>query len=165
MAHTKITCRLVPRQDPDTIRHLLRRHVERHVPAGVEASVDFLTMNGKPYVIPQEHWGNAEAREVLVDLYGQTPYYVPSGGSIPICGAFLEHLKVYTVNLGLIYLSNNYSPISCSQVMGVTNVNAPRRAAAPVPRAGMRYLAHPSTYATLFGYHSQVVTLIYEALN
>lgn len=56
MAHTKITCCLMTRQDPDTIRHLLRPHVERHIPAGVEASVDFLTMNGKPYVMPQEHW-------------------------------------------------------------------------------------------------------------
>ncbi len=100
MAHAKITCRLVPRQDPDSIRHLLQRHVERHVPAGVEASVDFLTMNGKPYVIPKEHWGNMAARDVLVDLYGQDPYYVRTGGSIPICGAFLEHLGAYTVNFG-----------------------------------------------------------------
>ena len=100
MAHAKITCRLVPHQEPDSIRHLLKRHVERHVPAGVEASVDFLTMNGKPYVIPKEHWGNTAAHEVLVDLYGHTPYAVRTGGSIPICGALLEHLKVYTVNFG-----------------------------------------------------------------
>ncbi len=100
MAHAKITCRLVPHQTPDAIRQLLQRHVEQHVPAGVEASVDFLTMNGKPYVIPQTHWGNAAARAVLADLYGQTPYYVRAGGSIPICGAFLEHLQVYTVNFG-----------------------------------------------------------------
>lgn len=99
-AHAKITCRLVPHQEPDAVRQLLRRHVERHVPAGVEASVDFLTMYGKPYVVPKAHWGNAAAHAVLVELYGQAPYYVRSGGSIPICGAFLEHLKAYTVNFG-----------------------------------------------------------------
>ncbi len=111
MAHAKITCRLVPNQDPEVIRRLLKRHVESHVPPGVEASVDFLTMNGRPYVIPQEHWGNAAAREVLVELYGQGPYYVRTGGSIPICGDILEHLGVYTVNLGFgLPDENSHSP-------------------------------------------------------
>ena len=111
MAHAKITCRLVPNQEPEGIRRLLMQHVESQVPAGVEASLDFLTMNGRPYVIPQEHWGNGAAREVLVELYGQNPYYVRTGGSIPICGDFLEHLGVYTVNLGFgLPDENSHSP-------------------------------------------------------
>lgn len=111
MAHAKITCRLVPNQEPEDIRRLLKQHVESQVPAGVEAAVDFLTMNGRPYVIPQEHWGNSAAREVLVGLYGQTPYYVRTGGSIPICGDLLEHLGVYTVNFGFgLPDENSHSP-------------------------------------------------------
>ncbi len=100
MAHAKITCRLVAHQDPATIRKLLQRHVLAHVPASVEASVAFLTMNGKPYVMPKDHWGNEAARKVLCTLYEREPYYTRSGGSIPICGAFRDHLGIYTVNFG-----------------------------------------------------------------
>ncbi len=100
LAHAKITCRLVPRQHPETVRQLLQRYVQNHVPDGAEVTVEFLTMNGKPYVIPKEHWGNAAARKVLQELYGKPPYFTRSGGSIPICGAFLDHLGVYTVNFG-----------------------------------------------------------------
>lgn len=100
MAHAKITCRLVAQQDPATIRRLLQRHVEMHAPAGVEVAIDYLTMNGKPYTIPRDHWGNEAARTVLRDLYGQEPYFTRAGGSIPICGAFRDHLGIYTVNFG-----------------------------------------------------------------
>lgn len=99
-AHAKITCRLVANQDPRRIRQLLDRHVQAHVPPGIEATVEYLTMNGKPYVMPADHWGNRAAVRVLTELYGQEPYYVRSGGSIPICGDFLERLGVYTVNMG-----------------------------------------------------------------
>ncbi len=100
MAHAKITCRLVAQQHPDSIRRRLQRHIEMHVPDSVDVDVEFLTMNGKPYVIPREHWGNEAACTVLTDLYGREPYFTRAGGSIPICGDFLEHLGVYTVNFG-----------------------------------------------------------------
>ena len=51
-----------------------------------------------PYSIPTHHPGNEAVRAIHEELYGQKPYYVRSGGSIPICGLFLEHLKAYTVN-------------------------------------------------------------------
>ena len=38
-AHAKITCRLVPDQEPATIVELLARHVERHTPVGVRVTV------------------------------------------------------------------------------------------------------------------------------
>lgn len=99
-AHAKITCRLVANQSPARIRELLEAHVQAHAPSGVDTTVRYLTMNGHPYVIPREHPGNQAAHAVLQELYGREPYYVRSGGSIPICGAFLEHLGVYTVNFG-----------------------------------------------------------------
>ncbi|MEZ4531383.1 MAG: hypothetical protein R2855_10160 [Thermomicrobiales bacterium] len=35
--HVKITCRLVPDQDPDEINDLIRLHVEQHLPVGARA--------------------------------------------------------------------------------------------------------------------------------
>lgn len=97
-AHAKITCRLVPDQDPATIVELLTRHVERHTPAGVRATVRPLPGAAKPYLIPTDHWGNQAAAAVLSELYGKTPYITRLGGSIPVCGLFLSELGAYTVN-------------------------------------------------------------------
>ena len=97
-AHAKVTCRLVPNQDPYRIVELLTAHINKHAPPGVEISVSPLSMLGKPYVIPADHPGNQAARTILREFYGRDPYYNRTGGSIPICGLFLEHLNAYTVS-------------------------------------------------------------------
>ncbi len=97
-AHAKITCRLVADQDPATIAGLLTRHVERHTPPGVRATVRSLPGAAKPYLVPVDHWGNRAAEAVLTELYGKAPYYLRIGGSIPVCELFLSILGAYTVN-------------------------------------------------------------------
>lgn len=97
-AHAKITCRLVANQDPYRIVELMTTHINKHAPPGVEVTARPLSMLGKPYVIPIDHPGNEAARAVLEELYGKEPYYDRTGGSIPICGLFFEHLNAYTVS-------------------------------------------------------------------
>ena len=97
-AHAKITCRLVPDQDPSTIVNLLTRHVERNTPPGVRASVHTPPGTAKPYLIPLDHWGNQAAAAVLAEMYGKAPYATRLGGSIPVCETFLSVLGAYTVN-------------------------------------------------------------------
>jgi acetylornithine deacetylase/succinyl-diaminopimelate desuccinylase-like protein len=97
-AHAKITCRLVPDQDPATIVELLTRHVERNTPAGVRATVRAFPGGDRAYLIPVEHWGNQAAAAVHTELYGKAPYILRTGGSIPVCGLFLSLLGAYTVN-------------------------------------------------------------------
>jgi len=99
-AHAKITCRLVADQDPAAVVELLQRHVERHAPPGVTVTATPLAFRAKPYLMPEEHPANEAAREVLVDLYDREPLYTRTGGSIPVCGLFLEHLGVYTISFG-----------------------------------------------------------------
>ena len=96
-AHAKITCRLVANQAPSQIVELVTRHIDTHAPPGVEVTVSPLSMLGKPYLIPSDHPGNEAAWAVLEELYGKEPYYHRTGGSIPICGLFLDHLGVHTV--------------------------------------------------------------------
>jgi acetylornithine deacetylase/succinyl-diaminopimelate desuccinylase-like protein len=97
-AHAKITCRLVPNQDPATIVALITAHVQRHTPPGVTVTVTPLKFLAKPYLMPFDHPGNQAARDILVSMYGREPYEVRSGGSIPICTILLDELGVYTVN-------------------------------------------------------------------
>lgn len=99
-AHAKITCRLVPDQDPATILRLLQAHVERHTPPGVSVRVTPSPSMAKPYLAPEDDPGNRAARALLRELYGREPYVVRSGGSIPICTLFHEHLGVYPTSFG-----------------------------------------------------------------
>ena len=98
LAHAKITCRLVPDQEPDKIAELIAAHVAKHAPAGVKASVQKLAGSADPFLIPVDHPGNRAARTVLKKLYGKEPYIARTGGTIPVCGSFLKLLGAHLVN-------------------------------------------------------------------
>ena len=99
-AHAKITCRLVADQDPGEIVELLRAHVKRSAPPGVRVEVAPLSIQGQPYSISADHWGNRAAAAILKELYGRDPYQTRSGGSIPITGVFREQLGADTISFG-----------------------------------------------------------------
>lgn len=99
-AHAKITCRLVADQDPEQIVRLLQAHVERVAPPAVTVTVTPLAFRAYPYMVPGDEPGNAVAREVLMELYEREPYYVRSGGSIPVCSLFQQQLGAYTTSFG-----------------------------------------------------------------
>jgi acetylornithine deacetylase/succinyl-diaminopimelate desuccinylase-like protein len=97
-AHAKISCRLVPDQDPAQIMERLITHIEKHTPPGVKVAVDPNPSTADPYLIPFDHPGNQAAVVVHKELFGKEPYYARMGGSIPVCGIFLKELGAYTVN-------------------------------------------------------------------
>ena len=96
-AHAKISCRLVPDQDPANIVERLKTHVEKHSLKGVKVTVRPVSSRAEPYLIPFDHPGNQAARAVLKALYGKEPYYARVGGSIPVCSLVKTHLNAYTV--------------------------------------------------------------------
>ena len=98
LAHAKITCRLVPDQEPDQIVELVAAHVAKHAPVGAKASVKKLAGSADPFVIPVDHPGNLAARVVLKKLYDKEPYIARTGGTIPVCGSFLKFLGAHLVN-------------------------------------------------------------------
>jgi acetylornithine deacetylase/succinyl-diaminopimelate desuccinylase-like protein len=97
-AHAKITCRLVPDQEPDKIAELVAAHVEKYAPDGVSAAVQKLVGTADPYTIPIDHPGNLAARATLKELYGKEPYVTRMGGTIPVSGIFLKFLDAHMVN-------------------------------------------------------------------
>lgn len=99
-AHAKITCRLVPNQEPGKVEKLVEAHVRRHAPSGVKVRAHSEGVGARPYLVPAEHPGNRAARDVLFELYGREPYQTRSGGSVPICETFLRYLGVHSIAFG-----------------------------------------------------------------
>ncbi|GAC1537533.1 MAG: dipeptidase [Herpetosiphon sp.] len=97
-AQAKISCRLVPDQQPDRILQLVAEHIHRHTPPGVTVTTTPETARAEPYLMPLDHWGNRAVTDVLTELYGKPPYTVRTGGTIPACTIFRHHLGAYTVN-------------------------------------------------------------------
>jgi len=98
-AHAKISCRLVPDQDPDDVARQVLAHIEAHKPPGVTVDARQAESGAYPYLIPHDHPGNQAARKVLKAVYGKEPYYTRTGGSIPFCSLMEQKLDAYTVIL------------------------------------------------------------------
>lgn len=106
-AGAKITCRLVPDQDPEKIVALLRAHVEKHKPAGVEITISEFD-KGAPYITPFDHPVIQAAGRSYERVYNVPTAYTRGGGSIPIVAAFDEILKLPVVLMGFGLSSENF---------------------------------------------------------
>ena len=96
-AHAKITCRLVPDQDPDEIGVLVAKHLETHKPAGTTLEVTYGDHGARPYAIPSDHFALRAAGEALKEVYGVDPLVVRMGGTVPISELFTRHMNLETV--------------------------------------------------------------------
>ncbi|GHF38347.1 acetylornithine deacetylase/succinyl-diaminopimelate desuccinylase-like protein [Deinococcus metalli] len=87
-AHVKLSCRLVPGQDPERVHRLLRDHLSAETPPGVR--IEFVPGNhhARAYALPATHPARVAARRVLRDVYGTEALEVGMGGSIPILETF-----------------------------------------------------------------------------
>lgn len=98
-AMAKVSCRLVPNQDPDKIAELVKKHVEKVAPKGVKVRVDYLH-GGKPWrANVQGPLYEAGAKAVEFG-FGKKPVYAGSGGSIPIVPEFERILKAPAMLMG-----------------------------------------------------------------
>ncbi|MGD6895541.1 dipeptidase [Bacillus infantis] len=98
-ASAKITCRLVPNQDPDEIARLLEEHIKKHTPPGVELSVTLFD-KGAPYVTPFDHPAIQTAGKAYEKVYGVPAAFTRGGGSIPIVSVFDQLLGLPVVLMG-----------------------------------------------------------------
>lgn len=96
-AHAKITCRLVPDQDPDEIVALVKRHLERHVPAGVRLTVTGSEHGARPASIARDHWIVKAAEVALERVYGMKPLIVRMGGTVPVAEIFQRVMGLETL--------------------------------------------------------------------
>ena len=98
-AMAKVSCRLVPDQDPDTVEQLIKAHVAAVQPAGVTVTVTALH-GGRPWrgelAGPLFEAGSA----ALERAFGRAPVIVGEGGSIPVVHDFARVLGAPVLLMG-----------------------------------------------------------------
>jgi acetylornithine deacetylase/succinyl-diaminopimelate desuccinylase-like protein len=87
VAMAKVSCRLVPDQNPTEIERLLTDHVHRVAPREVTVKVTHLH-GGKPWRASLDGPLYDAARRALAAAFGREPVIVGEGGSIPVVGDF-----------------------------------------------------------------------------
>jgi acetylornithine deacetylase/succinyl-diaminopimelate desuccinylase-like protein len=98
-AMAKVSCRLVPDQDPDRIADIVERHVRRVAPKGVH--VEFVRMHGGRPWRARLHGKLVEAGATALEkAYGKPVVYAGEGGSIPVVPEFERVLGAPTLLMG-----------------------------------------------------------------
>jgi len=98
-AMAKISCRLVPDQDPKAIAENFRKFVTDRLPEGYTA--EFSDIGGSPAIrVPTDSPYLGAARQGLADVFGKQAYLIGTGGSIPAVGSIARYLGIDSILLG-----------------------------------------------------------------
>ncbi|MBX6363616.1 MAG: dipeptidase [Gemmatimonadetes bacterium] len=98
-AMAKVSCRLVPDQDPARIAELFIAHVRRVAPPGVVVDVRELH-SGKPWRARLEGPLHEAGARALEHAFGRAPVLAGEGGSIPIVSDFERVLGAPVLLMG-----------------------------------------------------------------
>jgi acetylornithine deacetylase/succinyl-diaminopimelate desuccinylase-like protein len=98
-AHAKVSCRLVPNQDPARVFEQIRAFVAGVAPPGVEVTVRAVT-EGLPSSTPIDHPATRAAARAIEATFGVPPLYYRAGGSVPVTASFGDLLGLPVVLLG-----------------------------------------------------------------
>ena len=109
-ASAKITCRLVPNQDPCEINRLLKRQLKKLCPPSVKLEIED-GHGAEAYHVPPTGPQAQVALEALREAFGHEPVILREGGSIPIINEFKKVLGADSLLLGLALPDDNlHSP-------------------------------------------------------
>jgi acetylornithine deacetylase/succinyl-diaminopimelate desuccinylase-like protein len=99
-AHAKISCRLVPAQDPNEIAEKLVDYLNELTPDAYEMSAQVFH-GGKAYRASPDLPAVKAASSALKHVWDEEPLFTWGGGSIPVVADFKEVLGLDTVLMGL----------------------------------------------------------------
>ena len=98
-AVAKVSIRLVPKQQPETIIAAVKEFVEANAPKGLVFEVRVLSA-GPGLMVNPDHPAIRVAAKAFSDVFGAPTVFTRSGGSIPIVGDFANHLGIPTILMG-----------------------------------------------------------------
>jgi acetylornithine deacetylase/succinyl-diaminopimelate desuccinylase-like protein len=118
-AFAKISCRLVPNQEPDKIKKLVMDAIRARTPKGVK--VEFVDQHkGDPYVVVPPDRSNTPkdqspvlakafraAEKAITEVWGRPPVYLREGGSVPIIADIKHKTGLDSVMFGLFLPEDN----------------------------------------------------------
>ncbi len=98
-ASAKITCRLVPNQDPHKLLKSLGQFLQKQTLPGCR--LEFLEFHGCPGFVADSNSPFMDAaKSAIHEAFGTAPVMIREGGSIPVVGTLKELLGVDTLLLG-----------------------------------------------------------------
>lgn len=98
-ATVKITCRLVPGQDPKKLTAALQQFLESQLSPGLK--MRFQTDHGAAGIVVDQHSDYmAAAQRAIASAFGTKPVMIREGGSIPVVSTFRKLLGIDTLLLG-----------------------------------------------------------------
>lgn len=118
-AFVKISCRLVPNQQPDKIKRLVMDAIRARVPSGVK--IDFVDQHkGDPYVVVPPGKSNTPkdqspvlarafraTEQAVAEVWGKPPIYLREGGSVPIIADIKRVTGLDSILFGLFLPEDN----------------------------------------------------------
>jgi acetylornithine deacetylase/succinyl-diaminopimelate desuccinylase-like protein len=100
IAMAKVSMRLVPNQDPNTIATLFEEYVRKITPKTAELKITRMH-GGKPWMTAYDNPFVQAAGRAIERGFGQKPVFTREGGSIPVVSTFQEELGLPSVLFGV----------------------------------------------------------------
>jgi acetylornithine deacetylase/succinyl-diaminopimelate desuccinylase-like protein len=100
VAMAKVSMRLVPDQDPDSIAKLFEAYVKKIAPKSVEVKVTRMH-GGHPWITNYDNPYVQAASRAIEQGFGKPPVFCREGGSIPVVFTFQKALEVPSVLFGV----------------------------------------------------------------
>jgi acetylornithine deacetylase/succinyl-diaminopimelate desuccinylase-like protein len=110
VATAKISCRLVPDQQPEELHQQMRAYLEKHAPPTIQWDLRFY--GGSPAAASDRSSSGVKAlSKAMQTVWGKTPIFKREGGSVPVVLHFRQILGVESVNTGFAMPGDNlHSP-------------------------------------------------------
>lgn len=99
-ATAKVSCRLVPNQDPQKVGKLVADYLQSHAPAGINITVN-LHSGGPAVRVKSSSKLVQQVAKAYSDVFGKHCQYLQMGGSIPIVTDLAEVSGAEVVLIGL----------------------------------------------------------------
>jgi len=99
-ALAKISCRLVPHQNPERIFELMKAYIAQITPPTVRSELRSLGHNAPAVLVPLDSKAMQAAAGAFEATFGAKPFFTRSGGSIPVVAIFQSDLRVPVLLMG-----------------------------------------------------------------
>jgi acetylornithine deacetylase/succinyl-diaminopimelate desuccinylase-like protein len=106
-AHAKISCRVVPHQDPEAVLSAVLRHLVAHAPEWAVVTVESTLVGAAGVTLAADHPGVRAALVALREVWGAEPSLFRAGYSVPVVDLLARHLGVASVMLGFMLPDEN----------------------------------------------------------
>lgn len=100
-ASAKISCRLVPHQNPQNIAHLVKDFLEKKAPPGIQVHVKIFPGGGEAARISSSSEAVLAFSQAFAEVYGKNCGYILEGATISIIPELIQASGAQTVLLGL----------------------------------------------------------------